>query len=272
VLATISVVLADGDHRWSGGNGDWTVVSGDVTLQVLGHSGKIKLRTTSGDDKSSVEVSLDKLVEVNSRGDDQQHSHDLASSDFEWGTPSWELVNGVNTTRVPLNATVRVDKTYVPFGLIVWLYQADGTVTWHGESYAVKKNHAKFTVSIGSWPFMSVNNTLQFQMELKVKTKSYKPDDAEDKSDDSRQKRIKLQDRAVFDIVKYAYLDGVQQTITATTYTEGSKSGLRLSFPYYTRTVDYDPTIGLTSAGMSTAGIVPMATVLMMMIVSVFNW
>jgi uncharacterized protein involved in tellurium resistance len=119
-----------------------------------------------------VEVSLDKLREVNSQGDEEQHSDNLAGSHFGlfafllnvtnhlvtpllvmeyivWGTPSWELVNGVNTTRVPLNATVRVDKSYVPFGMIVWLYQADGTVTWHGQSYEVKKNHAKFTISIG---------------------------------------------------------------------------------------------------------------------------
>jgi hypothetical protein len=35
---------------------------------------------------------------------------------------------------------------------------------------------------IGSWPFQSVNNTLQFQMELKVKSRSYKPADVEDRS------------------------------------------------------------------------------------------
>jgi hypothetical protein len=34
MLVFVTMVVADGGHGWSGGNGDWTVVSGDVTLQV----------------------------------------------------------------------------------------------------------------------------------------------------------------------------------------------------------------------------------------------
>jgi len=266
------LVAAEARHQWSGGNGDWTVISGDVTLQVLGHSGKIKLRQTGDDDRNSVEVSLDKLSEIGPEGDTKQQSNDLASSDFVWGNPSWELVNGVNTTRIPLNATVKVDKTYVSFTMIVWLYRADGTVTWHGESYVVKRNHAKYTIAIGSWPFLSVSNSLQFQMELKVNTKSYKPEDPKPSNDDSRQKRIKLEDRAVFDIINYAYVDGVQQSITSATYTEGSKSGLTLTFPYYSRSIDYDPTLGLTSGATTSARLVPMVVVMMMMIASLLTW
>jgi hypothetical protein len=48
--------------------------------------------------------------------------------------------------------------------------------------------------------------------------------------------------------------------------------GLKLSFPSYARTIDYDPTLGLTSAAISTANFVPMATVLVMTIASVFTW
>jgi len=235
------------------GVGDWIVVSDDVTLQVVGHSGKIKLYTTTSDGTNSVEVSFDKLYEVNRQGDWQQKSSSLASTDFEWSQPEMREENGVNYTRVNLTTEIRVigshGGTYVPFKCELRLYLDTGNVTFDNETYTVHRDHVKFTLHLGSWPFLSNENSLQFGLLLKAKDSSAGVKSIQDHPDDHRQKRIALGAVGVFDLVNSALADGQTVPINATLYNQGAFNGVELLFPYYRDTLDYDPTIGLNSGG-----------------------
>jgi len=239
------------EHVWSGSSSDWIVVSDHITMQVLGHSGKIKLwRNEEDNTTSSIEVSLDKLIEFDSEGYQVQKSSSLASSDFEWSTPRIELINGYNVTVVELNAQLFVFKTMVPFFMIVHLYHHDATFIWNNQPYAIKKNHAKFTVKIQKWPFLSTDNTLSLSLELKVKGQSYRPSGwlpiVEGGRVDKRQRRLRLGDRGSFDVIETCLADGHNKTVQTDLYTQGSKDGMTLTFPYFKESLEYDPTLGFT--------------------------
>jgi len=246
------VVLAGSDHEWTpdGSNG-WYVLSPGIQIKVEGSSGKLQLRRREWDEKSKLEVNFDKLEELEPSGSKKQTA-DLAGKNFVWGTPVWEVRNGVNTTRVNFTSLINPKSgTDTSFAATVYLYQEDGTITHGGNTYTVKKDRAKFTVQIKNWPFESVDNRLQLTLELKVNDKSYKPDKLEDKTDASSsgdEKNCKMSDLGEFDVMTSAIVDGTSTNITADLYTDGAKNGMVLIFPYFTSEVDYDPTLFANSA------------------------
>jgi hypothetical protein len=252
-LSLCAVVLGGSDHEWtSDGSNGWYVVSPGIQLKVEGSSGKLQLRRREWDEKSKMEVNFDKLEEISASGSKTQNA-DLSGKNFVWGTPVWELRNGVNTTRVNFTSSINPKSgTDTSFAATVYLYQEDGTITHGGDTYTVKKDRAKFTINIKNWPFESSANTLRLTLELKVNDKSYKPDKLDDKEDGSSSgtsgKNCKMSDLGEFEVLTSAVADGVSTNITADLYTEGSKNGMVLTFPYFASELDYDPTLFANSA------------------------
>jgi len=270
-VAMVSVLVSADSIEPGDKTGDWYVLTDRITLKVEGHSAKIKLHVKD-DITKSLEVSFEKLQEIDTVSSDvNKKTSDLASSDFVWMPPVYELVNGANTTRIVFNATVTVDGTRVPLACVLNLFLASGTVTYDGHTYTVSKNHVKFSVFIGAWPFASVNNSLQFAMQLKVKDAPYKPDKISDKSDGSavvKEKTMKLDSFGTFDLVTTAILDGISTTVQADTWGDKDKSGARLTFPYYQSTLAYDPTMGVTSGAIARAATALVAPITLFAILS----
>jgi len=251
------VVFAGSDHEWTpdGSNG-WYVLSPGIQLKVEGSSGKLQLRRREWDEKSKIEVNFDKLEEIDSSGSKKKNA-DLSGKNFVWGTPVWELRDGVNTTRLNFTSTINPKSgTDTTFAAIVYIYQEDGTITHGTNTYDVKKDRVKFTIQIRNWPFDSTDHKLQMTMEMKVNDKSYKPDKLEDKTDDGdKEKKCDMAGLGEFDVLETAIVDGISTNITADLYTDGSKNGLILTFPYFTSDVDYDPTLFANSAGVASYSI-----------------
>jgi len=239
------------------GNNDWSVVGSGVTLKATGDSGCLKLRRNN--ESNTIEVGLDRLVEYGSSITDEVYDDDLSSQHFEWGTPTFELINSVNTTRMSFTATLDNNAT---IECIVNMFQADGVVTWGNSTYTIAKEHAKFTLKVRSWPFASKSNSLRVTMYIKINGGSYRPPLLDDKpspedaaaygksgpTQTTLEKRCALADYGVLDFAITAIIDNVETDVTYDLYTHGSKNGLAVNFPYFASTCDYDPTFGLNGA------------------------
>jgi hypothetical protein len=244
----------------------WTVVSDSTTVQVLGHSGKIKIWRTYDNDTNSMEVSLDRLSEIDSGDYVVQKSSNLASSDFEWSAPSVETVDGVNVTAMTLSAKLTVGRAEVPFGMIVYLYDRDAGFIWNNQTFHIKRGHAKFTIHIESWPFQSKENRLQLTLELKSKGHGVPADTTTTHSDDGKQKRYRFDGGGVFDVIDTCLVDGHNASVHTDLYSQGVKSGMSLTFPWFGHDLCYDPAVGFVTISAATTTVSSSALVLTVII------
>jgi hypothetical protein len=233
-----SDVTRDGDGK------SWITVTNGVEVHLEGDSGKIRVRRRTMGVKDAVEIYLDEITELDTT------NKAIGSADtakLTWGMPTYSLVNGVNTTTMRATGVYKNGATVT---LQAALYQRDTVVPWGDSSFTVPRNRVKFSLFINNWPFASNASRLQADLEIKVSGKGYKPDNFENDSD-VRIKKVKLAARGSLDIVTTAIVDGVTKPITYAIRGDGTKAGLLLTFPYFSSSLAYDPTIGVTSGAQS---------------------
>jgi len=242
---------ADDDKRPSdttrdGDGKSWITVTNGVEMHVEGDSGKIRVRRRTVNVKDAVEMFLDEVTELDTQGK-AIGSADTAK--LTWGMPTYAVVNGVNTTTLRATGTYKNGATIT---LQAALYQRDTVVPWGNSSFTVPRNRVKFSFWINNWVFASNASRLQAELQIKVSGKGYKPDGFNDDAD-TRIKKVKLAARGSLDVVTTAILDGATKDITYELRGDATKAGLILTFPYFTSSLAYDPTIGVTSAAHSLA-------------------
>jgi hypothetical protein len=233
---------------------DAQFVNDEITVQFLGHSGKFKLwRTQSGGD-TNIEVSFDKLEEVDMSGK-KQASINLATTDFAWENLGAVRYQGYDATEVMLTTTLSNGANLT---VDSYIFQVDAKVIHGNTTYTVAKNHVKFTVIIHDWPFASTSNTLQFGCECKFKGGSKGFPDKLDPKNANEQKLVFGPGQ--IDIANKALVDGDEMKISPTIVSKGAFTGVTFEFPYFSSKLEYDPTLSVPNAAWAQSGIASMAS------------
>jgi len=259
------------------GNNSWSLTTGDVTLGVSTLSGKLTLKRAGNTD--SVYVAMDRLVEVDANTGADVWKVDLNNVLFGWGNPTLATVNGVTTIYINVNATIRSTLPPGPPGnvslphkifIYVYLYQQNGTITFGNDTYTVAKDNCKFSIKISNWEWRGVGNKLRADLALGVNDVNYQP--AAIAPRDPMSKTMALSSAGSVDIVNTAICDGTTVDITAATYGMGGRSGVSITFPYFASTLEYDPTVSVSSTDSGTSGATSIApsSILSVSIVALF--
>jgi len=257
------IVLVSGQSWTDAGNNSWTVTTGDVTLGVSTLSGKLSLKRSTSTDEG-VFVAMDRLVEVDATTGADVWKVDLNNVLFGWGSPVLATVNGVTTVYMNVNATIRSTLPPGPPGnfsgphkifIYVYLYQANGTVTFGNDTYFVQKDNVKFSIKITNWEWRAVGNKLRADLALGVNGVNYQPTGIMPKpGDPMAQKTMALSSAGTVDVVNTALCDGVLVDVVAATYGMGGRSGVSITFPYFASELEYDPTVSVSDSS-STSGV-----------------
>jgi len=259
------------------GNNSWTITTGDVTLGVSTLSGKLSLQRAGQTD--SVYVAMDRLVEVDATTNADVWKVDLNNVLFGWGTPVLQTVGGVNRVYMNVNATIRSTLPPGPPGnnttphkiyISVYLYQANGTITFGNDTYTVLKDNAKFSLKITNWEWRSAGNKLRADFALGVNGVNYQPQPPSQK--DAGIKTCNLNNRGTIDVVDTAIADGTTVPVIAATYGAGGRSGVSITFPYFASELDYDPTLSVSSSSSDSGatGIAPVTSFIMLAAAAAF--
>lgn len=232
--------------------GDISISKGTVSLKVLGKSGNFQI--TNGTNR--ILFTLDRLQEVDATGKlIQSVNPHIFKTALNWGSPTPDtLIPGstVTSTMIQLNSTFTLDKpgkgkpgstqtttgTNISFALTVYIAEGSGSYTFADSSFPIKENDIKYTISVSNWPFASSANMLQFGLAMETNatgTKSVKT------LADTKSASVAV-DGAVISSPLLAIIDD-QITNRVLTSTYGSGTGIQFSFPSFTKSLIYDPTV-----------------------------
>lgn len=263
MLCVVCVVSMVNAQTWTyAGNDSWTITTGDVTLGVSNLGGKLSLQRAGQTD--SVYVAMDRLVEVSATTGADVWKVDLNNVLFGWGTPTLQTVDGVNRVYMSVNATIRNTLPPGPPGngstvphkifMYVYLYQANGTITFGNDTYTVVKDSAKFSVKITNWEWRGAGNKLRIDFALGVNGVNYQPQPPTTKPGANGTKTCNLNNRGSIDVVDTAITDGTTVDVISATYGAGGRSGVSITFPYFASELNYDPTLTVGSTSSTDSG------------------
>ena len=260
-----------------------TTAENGTKLQMFGKSGSIRILKP---DNSFMQLWLDKLEEIDANGAIVQSSLPLAASTFTWNGPAVGTLSGVAATIFTLSATLTTNATpataggaaspSIPFSFTVYLFTADGTVTWAGETWPVTKGQVKYTIDIQGWPFKAVTNRLNFGVRVKSQGGRHtsNPESIRIRDGDTdavlsafqsnvHNSKVSMIGPVAFIMPKLAQINDLVDTSAMLTtqdviismykssiFTPSGKGndGISWSFPYFSKHLVYDPTIDSTSA------------------------
>ncbi|GLE02165.1 hypothetical protein PINS_up011009 [Pythium insidiosum] len=137
------------------------------------------------------------------------------------------------------------------FNLTATIVSANATAKNGDQSVPVPAGALKFTISLANWPFKSTNNSVRFAVTLSARGKSGKS--AKDKptkkargdsGDLQKIDRVDMGEGMFMDAPALAVLDGASKDITATVESSNNAVEYVWVFPYFNRTLYYDPVVG----------------------------
>jgi len=133
------------------------------------------------------------------------------------------------------------------FNVTTWIYTSTVQVQNGNQTITVPKDSLKFTIKITDWPFMSSTNKLHFGAAI-LSQGGYRSDAPMIQPKNTVEQRIQF-GPGNLDLANQAVIDGVNQAISATTYSIGTQTGVLWTFPYFKNSLEYDPV--LTTSGAS---------------------
>ncbi|KAJ0390522.1 hypothetical protein P43SY_010835 [Pythium insidiosum] len=136
------------------------------------------------------------------------------------------------------------------FNLTATIVQSNATAMNGNQSLPVPAGALKFTISLSDWPFESTNNSVRFAITLAARGKDGKARGKPSKKPRGDSDKLKKIDRVdmgegmFMDAPALAVLDGVTKDITATVEQSGNAVEYVWVFPYFNKTLYYDPVVG----------------------------
>jgi len=232
-----------------------------VSISTVGNSGQIKLFPSGKEDSAGanfVQIKQSKLAEADANGNvDSQRSINFASTSGSWSDLSSVTVNGTTYSATTYSSTFPVGKGAQPdgtatFELTAHLYQTPTTVPYGNTTITVEANTLKFSINVTGWPaFTSSDNTMVYAITVSTKGGN---NDGKLSNNGTNNKQVGF-DGASMDIPTIAILDGVSKDVDVSLDTKGSASTISFSFPSFSQSLYYDPTVTLASDSTSAATI-----------------
>lgn len=223
-----------------------------------GNSGKMKLFPQSEEASKFIQLSWDKIVELDMEGEEVQSVKNFASQpDFVISGPEEIIYDAgsrglYNATRIILDATVQPTGARSPsatakFVVTVLAFKTDVTIPYGNTTVSVLRDNLKFTVDVNDWPFKSTTNSLTFG------TKVLTPGSAKG---NKKSADVYQFDSANLIVQDSAIVNGITTVPVNTTLDQtGSNSIVMWSFPYFSQSLKYDPDFGFASdLGAASAG------------------
>lgn len=218
---------------------------------------KIDICPTGDCDKGQlIRLAMARLEEVDADGTSVGNkAENFNKLDAEW-TPMEEMViDGVTTQSTSFASNVTVGPNgksgTAEFNITANIYNNNGTTMNGNQSIHVPAGGLKFTVSIKNWPFKSSANHLHFGVTLKARGKDGrdgpKPERKPKKVNngtDPKIDRCDMGEGMFMDAPAQAVLDDVQADINATIDATGPEVIYQWDFPYFNKTLYYDPVVG----------------------------
>lgn len=244
-----AVLSADGsfgvEFGSSGGSGSLKVYK---NVSLTGNSG------TGG--KRSFEMRLKDISELNAAGTEVQKAQGYATDESNWYGPTATALDGVPTQLCTYrNATLNTNHgSGATIEIRAYIFSNAGAVRNGAENISVPANALKLTFDISAWPFLAVNNSLSFQLELKLDEKSRNAGNGRMSNfDNGRQRRMDW-GGAALDVVTAAIIDGALTPVSNPVITQnGASTFVTITLPYFSNHVTYDPTVTLGADQLAAA-------------------
>lgn len=248
---------------------DISLSEGNVKLKVLGKSGNFRI--DNGD--KFILFTLNRLQEVDSNGKRVQFVNPhVFKTALNWGpvTPNVMIPGStVAATMVELNASFTLGKpqngkkaddtistsNIITFGLQVYIATATGSYTFAESTFPVNKDDVKYTISIGNWPFVDPTNLLQFGLAMQTNTTTSTGENSVKTLADTNSASVAI-GNAIIETPLVAIIDDVV-TNNVLTSTYGSGSGIQFSFPSFSKSLVYDPTVNTSGTTDTSAYTTP---------------
>jgi len=238
-------------------------VSGSVHAEVLGQSGKIRLYDS--DTGSTLQIKWNKIEEIATNGQKVAFVNNMASQDFTVSNPTLVPVNGKNATKITLSVpslNVASGNFHPSLSVDVFIYQQETTVQNGNQTLTVLADQLKFTINMAGWQFSNAANTLHFGLQVLEKGDK-DPSSSTVTAKNSDEKTVKF-DSGNLDLATEAVIDGHNVAITSTVTKVGQNTVVDLTFPSFTSTLSYDPTLSLNGSPNSASTLAASAMALLM--------
>lgn len=231
---------------------DIQLSEGNVKLKVLGKSGNFRIDNGN----NFILFTLDRLQEVDSAGKQIQFVNPhVFKTALSWGpvTPNVTIPgSSVTATMVELKAAFTLGKpqnvknasetaSSITFDLQVYIATASGTYSFGETTYPVNKNDVKYTIAIKNWPFVDTANMLQFGLAMQTNTTASTGENTI-KSKLSTESASVAFGNTIIETPLVAIVDDkVTNNVLTSTY--GNGFGIQFTFPSFTTSLVYDPTV-----------------------------
>ncbi len=201
-----------------------------------------------------VQLKMNRLREIDSSGQQTLNKvSSFASQDFTWSEPVETDVNGsdsgtaVRGTRVSFSAPVRIggngpNAPTANFTMTTITYHKSGTTQNGNDTISVPEGALKFTIEIAGWPFLDINNSLGFGIDVRVGNSTFQL--GNETQAESNNFRFDFVDGLSIDVPTTAVIDGIQANISAALESTTNGYSLDWEFPSFNESLFYDPVVG----------------------------
>lgn len=257
----------EGDHEFKLENG---VTPGKQRAPGQGRGGfglqrpggHLRLCPTGDCTQSIIDVSMERLFEVDSNGDLTKNRADsFKKLDFNWSAPITSLnEQGVNVTTSKFESLVPVDKANVnvTYKAQVDFYHTNGTAKNGEQVIDVAGGSLKFAVWIEDWPFLQDTNKLRLGLRINAKNKKgetkTKGEKIKGQGRDKLIDRLQLGDSMYIDSPVIAWIDDSKMgNISSYVLSEDGNVMIEYEFPKFKK-LYYDPVVTSDEALDDTSG------------------
>jgi len=242
---------------------DKTSSAGEMTVQVLGQSGKFKVYKTAlgGADDKQVVVEMDALREVDSAGNEvgtsgsTKHSiNSFASQSFTFAPVEAVALGNATANKVSFTSQI---STVGEIRVDTYIVSKDGYAGPQGEEWPVSPGDVKFNIAMPSWTWCNPckqgnTNEVGAFIDLDVVIKG-KADSAEkgisQSYDLGGDAKLELTDKVMVDGSQTTMPEGYPKLSVV-----GGKQVFTFRFPKFTTSIEYDPLLDMDAGTFVISG------------------
>ncbi|GLE06076.1 hypothetical protein PINS_up015287 [Pythium insidiosum] len=202
-----------------------------------------------------ITLSLSRLEEITADGKPAQKAEDFKSINAEWSEFEDTTLGDADAVSTSFIATVPVGPKnkvagQAKFNLTATIVHSNTSAMNGEQKLPVPAGALKFTVTLSDWPFAASTNSVRLALTLSARGKDGKKRGKPQKKPRGDSDKLKKIDRVdmgegmFMDAPALAVLDGVSKDINATVESDDKGIEYVWVFPYFNRTLYYDPVVG----------------------------